>query len=110
MVLAAIKCSIRKFICRRERQLVGLKSLHIVGIDDEGKAQSEDVASLFKGATVIYKAGGHRVGRELRNDKYLCSSLKHFIKSNGHPEEVPMASEFKPVSDVSSIALHPVHC
>ena len=64
----------------------------MVGIDDEGKTQSEDVTGLFRGGTVVYKAGGHQVGRELRNDAYLCNSLRGFIRANGQPREFGLST------------------
>jgi hypothetical protein len=40
------------------------------------------------------------------HDGFLCSSLRQFIKSNGHPEEAQMLSDFNPMS---SVALCPAH-
>jgi hypothetical protein len=58
---------------------------------------------------VLYKAGGHHVGRELRNDAFLCASLRGFVRAHGHPVEAPRAPDFRPVSAVSSVAVHPAH-
>lgn len=103
-----ITCSSRRFgNGDLPSSLIGVKSVHLIGVEDGLRSQSERVASLFVGCQVIYMPGGHQVGREERQDKFLCSALRAYIRADGRPPYAPVLSEFEPVSDVSSVAIHP---
>jgi len=83
-------------------------SFHLIGIEDPLKSQSEDFASLFGRRRVLYMPGGHAIGRGERGDADLTEQLYDFASSLGDapPRQVNEAS-FRPVSEVSDIALLP---
>jgi acyl-CoA synthetase (AMP-forming)/AMP-acid ligase II len=87
--------------------LIETNSFHLIGLEDDFKAKSEEIASLFKGGQIMYLPGGHSIGREERLDDELCSALKDFTRSLGNSPSSANIANFNRVSNVSSIALHP---
>ena len=82
-------------------------SFHLIGLEDDLKTKSEEVASLFKDPQVMYLPGGHSVGRDASSDDDLISALQKFSRAYGKPPDDDTDVSFKRMSNVSSIALNP---
>ena len=54
-------------------------SFHLIGVDDDAKAQSEEVSRLFRNAQIWYMAGGHGISRDLRSDIDLLAAVANHI-------------------------------
>ena len=88
--------------------LIEVKSIQLIGVDDPLRCQSEQVASCFLGGHVLYMPGaGHQITTS-SHDKHIITTLKSFIKADGHPTycTTSMLSEFNATSKVSSLSLH----
>lgn len=87
-----------------------MKSFHLIGIEDELKAKSEEVLCLYKDPHVMYLPGGHGVSSNQRSNDVLCYELKEFICTLDDPS--PNSTEiltYTSMSEVTSIGLHSHH-
>lgn len=87
--------------------LIPIKSIHIVGIEDPIKTESEGVASMFANPVVLYHQGGHSISRDIRSHVEIIDSVWEFVRMQGEPLEVPYSTNFVEISEVSSIAIQP---
>ena len=90
-----------------EDDLIPVKSIHIVGIEDPIKTESEGVASMFANPTVLYHPGGHSISRDIKSHVEIIDSVGEFVRRQGEPVEVPYSTNFVEMSEVSSIAVQP---
>ena len=82
-----------------------LPSFHIIGIEDDFKANSERNASLYAYREVRYMSGGHGVPRDVSLDADLCAALRSFARSLGSPPapRSDRASKYVQMNKVSSV-------
>ena len=84
---------------------IHLPSFHIIGIEDDFKANSEKNASLYATREVRYMPGGHGVPRDISLDADLCTALRSFARSLGSPPAPrnDRASKYVQMNKVSSV-------
>lgn len=89
-----------------------VRSLHLIGMEDPLKTKSEELASRFVGAQVMYIPGGHSISRDERHDLELAACVKeicHFAQEEGtddfSDQLAPKPSDYRPVNPVTSIAV-----
>jgi len=98
------------------RKIAGLKemiepgtilvnSFHIIGIEDNFKAQSEKIATLFANRHVMYMPGGHSITRDVSLDNDLISSLGKFAKTLGVPYQKRAPLDYIQMNEVSAVHL-----
>lgn len=87
--------------------LIDVKSLHIIGIEDRHKTESERLASLYLDPCVLYHPGGHSIGREIKTHKDTIEEIGRFVRSQGDPVQAPLSNNFITLNEVSSIAIQP---
>lgn len=87
--------------------LINVKSLHIMGIEDRHRTDSEGLASLFLNPSVLYQPGGHSIGREIKTHNNIIDKIGKFVRSRGDPVQVPLSNSFIMLNEVSSIAVQP---
>lgn len=88
--------------------LVDINSVHIIGIEDSLKTQSEAIAGRFMNGKVMYLPGGHSISREHRSDADLIDSIKEVVHTDGSTDGLfNILAEFNEVNPVTSISVHP---
>jgi hypothetical protein len=84
---------------------IPVSSFHLIAIEDDFKAQSEKIASLFATKHVMYMPGGHSVDRDVINDNELVGTLRTFARTLGIPIQKLKGLEYKEMSEVSAVHL-----
>ena len=87
--------------------LVGINSVHIIGIEDSLKTQSEAIAGKFVNSKVMYLPGGHSIGREHRSDTELVESIKEVVHTGDDMDGFNILAEFNPINPITSISVQP---
>jgi hypothetical protein len=90
-----------------------LPSVHIIGLEDELKELSEQVAEMYDHESerqVYYLHGGHSIGRNTRKDDEVCAALQTVGKialDLMHPPEAEPEPEWTRVSEITELAKLP---
>ena len=90
------------------QELIGVNSIHIIGIQDKVKVESEGLASLYINPKILYHPGGHGISREIKNHDEMIRQIGMFVHSQGSTVQTAHhAYKFIDTCDVSSIEIHP---
>eukprot|EP00804_Cyclotella_cryptica_P020769 CCRYP_016601-RB/>CCRYP_016601-RB protein AED:0.06 eAED:0.06 QI:244/1/1/1/0.75/0.76/13/968/1468 len=87
--------------------LINVKSIHIIGIEDQHKTESEGLASLYLKPYVLYSPGGHGISRDIKTHRDMIGDIREFVSSEGDPVEIPLSNVYFTLNEVSSIAVQP---
>ena len=74
-----------------QNYLIKAKSIHIIGIDDSLKTESEGLASMYLDPSVVYHPGGHGIGREIKGHDGMMEQIREFVQTRGDPVQVPLS-------------------
>ena len=77
------------------------KSIHVIGVEDPAKPNSEEIATLFADRDVFYMPGGHAITRI--DDVELCESIRWLIAAEQQP--APANHEWNRVSDITTLSM-----
>jgi hypothetical protein len=90
-----------------QQGLITLKSLHLIGINDPLKTQSEHIACYFMGGKVMYYPEGHVVSREAYSDIALVQAIYNISRGLDDSAAHPLLDDYKKINPVTSVAVHP---